>query len=292
MPRFDFVPFEPRNPISVRGGIRAHSRRGGFGNSWWSRRWIDALEGFDLGARLSRGRSYARLGQVLSIEVAEGIVKASVQGSRPLPYRVTIRIETIEAVHWKRFAATMDDRLLLMAELLTGRMPDNIEESLSEAGLSLFPSRRSDLKTRCSCPDSSNPCKHVAAVYLLLGEEFDRDPFLVFKLRGADRETLLGLFQVQTTGNETEGDGVRSVKLPELSAGHQPPLEALPSDPEEFWRDRQMQVRSAPRRQAFQRPRPYCRGNLGPFPSGGVTGISCPCWKTSTPWRHRLEWKS
>ena len=236
MPRLDLVPFEPRKPISVRGGIRAHSRRGGFGTSWWSRRWIDVLESFDLGARLSRGRSYARRGQVLSIEVAEGIVKASVQGSRPLPYRVTIRIETIEAVHWERFAATMDDRLLLMAELLAGRMPDNIEKSLSEAGLSLFPSQRSDLETRCSCPDSSNPCKHVAAVYLLLGEEFDRDPFLVFKLRGVDRETLLGLFQVQTSGNETEGDEASPGILHQLSPGHQQRLEPLPSDPEEFWR--------------------------------------------------------
>ena len=116
-------------------------------------------------------------------------------------------------------------------------MPDNIEEIFNEAGLSLFPSRRSDLQTRCSCPDSSNPCKHIAAVYLLLGEEFDRDPFLVFKLRGADKETLLGLVKVQTTGNETEDDQAAPGLLP--SSGHlticRKP-EPLPSDPEEFWR--------------------------------------------------------
>ncbi len=236
MPRFDLVPFEPRNPISVKGGIRAHSRRGVFGTSWWSKRWIDVLEGFDLGARLSRGRSYARRGQVLSIEVAKGIVKASVQGSRLRPYRVTIRIETLDAVYWERLAASLGGRLLLMAELLAGRMPDNIEEIFNEAGLSLFPSRRSDLETRCSCPDSSNPCKHVAAVYLLLGEEFDRDPFLVFKLRGADRETLLGLAKVQTAGTGTEGDEVSPGYLHERSPDHLSPQEPLPLDPEEFWR--------------------------------------------------------
>jgi len=59
------------------------------------------------------------------------------------------------------------------------------------ASLSLFPERRNDLRTECSCPDWSNPCKHIAAVFYLLGEEFDRDPFLIFKLRGAAREELV-----------------------------------------------------------------------------------------------------
>lgn len=35
--------------------------------------------------------------------------------------------------------------------------------------------------------------KHIAAVYYLLVEEFDRDPFLIFKLRGMTREDLVGL---------------------------------------------------------------------------------------------------
>jgi len=71
-------------------------------------------------------------------------------------------------------------------------MPQNIEEAFSDSGVSLFPQKKSDLKTDCSCPDWSNPCKHIAAVYYLLGEEFDRDPFLIFKLRGMSREELLG----------------------------------------------------------------------------------------------------
>ena len=69
-------------------------------------------------------------------------------------------------------------------------MPQDIEPVFAEVGLSLFPAKLQDLKTGCSCPDWSNPCKHIAAVYYLLGEEFDRDPFLIFALwdepRGAD----------------------------------------------------------------------------------------------------------
>jgi hypothetical protein len=79
------------------------------------------------------------------------------------------------------------------ASLLAGRMPDDVEEAFAAAGLSLFPKRRESLRTSCTCPDWSNPCKHIAAVYYLLGEEFDRDPFLIFRLRGLDRDELVAL---------------------------------------------------------------------------------------------------
>ena len=235
MPRFDLVPFEPRPPIDAMGGIRARSRRGAFGSNWWARRWLDVLEGFDLGPRLSRGRSYARRGQVLSIDVAKGMVTASVQGSRQRPYRVTITVATLDAADWDRLTTSLTERLFLMAELLAGRMPDNIEDIFDDTGISLFPSRRSDLKTHCTCPDQSNPCKHVAAVYLLLGEEFDRDPFLVFKLRGADREALLALVNVQAAENEREGGETYPEHFCVRTPGNLLPPEPLPADPDEFW---------------------------------------------------------
>ena len=86
----------------------------------------------------------------------------------------------------------MAEQPVIAASLLSGRMPENIEDTFEAVGLSMFPERSDDLETDCSCPDWSNPCKHIAAVYLLLGEEFDRDPFLIFRMRGMDREDLLG----------------------------------------------------------------------------------------------------
>ena len=80
--RFEGFPPASR-PRAVKGGIKATSQRGGFGQSWWARRWIQVLESFHIGSRLQRGRSYARKGQVASIEVKKGLVEASVQGSRP-----------------------------------------------------------------------------------------------------------------------------------------------------------------------------------------------------------------
>src|SRR5262249_59316037 len=91
---------------------------------------------------------------------------------------------------WRKVVKKLTEQPLFAAKLLAGEMPQDIEPIFTAAGLSLFPARQNDLKTRCSCPDSSNPCKHIAAVYYLLGEEFDRDPFLMFTLRGLTREEL------------------------------------------------------------------------------------------------------
>jgi uncharacterized Zn finger protein len=190
MGRWDFFDYTPSRPRPARGGIKAQSRRGAFGANWWGKRWIAVLEGFHLGARLSRGKSYARQGQVLSVAFDRGAVTASVQGSRAKPYQVKIGLKSFPPPDWKRVAGLLAAEPILVAKMLAGELPGEIERLFAGAGLSLFPERHDDLKTSCSCPDWSNPCKHVAAVYYILGEALDQDPFLIFKLRGRDRQEL------------------------------------------------------------------------------------------------------
>jgi uncharacterized Zn finger protein len=186
----------------AKGGIKAQSGRSGFGQSWWAKRWIEVLEGFHLGSRLSRGRSYARSGQVVSIDIEAGEVTARVQGSRPKPYDVSIRIKPLSGREWKKVIETLSRQPLFTAKLLAGQMPEDIEKVFQETKVPLFPENLKAVQTDCSCPDWSNPCKHIAAVYYLLGEEFDRDPFLIFKLRGMDRDTLICGLGVSEGKNE------------------------------------------------------------------------------------------
>ena len=211
---------EYSRPIDVKGGIRAASRRGNCGSNWRAKRWMQTLEQFQIGARLSRGRSYARRGQVLSIDIRNGAVKAQVQGSRKRPYDVEISVRTIGPADWERLRQALAEQPIIAASLLAGRMPENIEDTFEAIGLSMFPERGDDLETDCSCPDWSNPCKHIAAVYLLLGEEFDRDPFLIFRMRGMDRADLLG---------EEFRQSAQTIEGPPLAP------EPLPEDPEAFW---------------------------------------------------------
>lgn len=224
---YDFGFFPPSTPLEAKGGIKAQSQRGSFGTSWWAKRWIAVLESFHIGARLGRGRSYARRGQVTSIEVDTGSIKAKVQGSRPKPYSVAVQVKTIKQSNWRRIATALSDQPIFAAKLLAGEMPQDIEIIFDELGLSLFPEKYNDLKTECSCPDWSNPCKHIAAVFYLLGEEFDRDPFLIFKLRGMGRDELLANLP-QTVSHDSTRD------LPEPSPELFPP-EPLQIDHSIFW---------------------------------------------------------
>ncbi len=182
-------PPKPAKLPPPRDGIRAHS----FGTSWWGRRWIEALEriSHDYESRLGRGRAYARAGRVHALEIGRGGVTALVTGSRTKPYRVGIGIAPLESVAWTKAIAAMGRKAVFAAELLAGQMPVEIDEAFRAAGATLFPVREAELTTSCTCPDWANPCKHVAAVHYVLGEAIDKDPFLLFELRGRGRARVL-----------------------------------------------------------------------------------------------------
>lgn len=227
--------FSPPPPREVKGGIKAQTKRGGFGQSWWAKRWIAVLESFNIGARLGRGKSYARRGQVVSIAIAKGSVTAAVQGTRAKPYDVAITVKTLSDPEWGKIFHALSEQVIFAAKLLAGEMPDNIEDVFKQQKVSLFPQRLKDLQTKCSCPDWSNPCKHIAAVYYLLGEEFDRDPFLMFKLRGMDRDELVkGLGHVDG-GTVKKGEKLAS-RVEEAEPEPISTPEPLPEDPNLFWR--------------------------------------------------------
>jgi uncharacterized Zn finger protein len=224
----------PSRPRAVKGGIKAQSKRGTFGERWWAKRWITVLESFNIGARLNRGRSYARGGQVLSIAIDKGRVAAKVQGSRPQPYDITITLKPLAASDWQRLAEALSRQVIFAAKLLAGEMPQDIETVFDQAHVSLFPARHQDLATDCSCPDWSNPCKHIAAVYYLLGEEFDRDPFLLFTLRGMSREELvrlLGDTDAEPSSRKRRDSSTGPQALDEVAL----PPEPLAPDVAGFW---------------------------------------------------------
>jgi len=166
-------------------------KRGQASRPWWASRWISVLDSLGLASRLERGRRYARSGRVLRLDIEPGRVEALVQGSRYEPYRVRIRLRKFTERQWGKVIETLASKALFAAKLLAGQMPENIEEAFGAVGHTLFPSSRRDLEATCSCPDDASPCKHVAAVHFFLADQFDHDPFLLFRLRGRGREQIL-----------------------------------------------------------------------------------------------------
>jgi uncharacterized Zn finger protein len=205
--------FPPSKPRVVEGGIKARSQRGAIAQTWWSERFIAVLEDIGMGSRLQRGRSYARKGQVISLEVDAGSVTAHVQGSRARPYRVRIGVQAFGKAQWADVERELAGNAWYLATLLAGEMPDDIENVFASTGLSLFPASAGELSLDCSCPDWEVPCKHLAATFYLLAESFDDDPFRILAWRGRQRGDLLdNLHAARSDGppaaDSTEGHSV------------------------------------------------------------------------------------
>lgn len=206
--------FKPTKAIKTKDGIKSQSKRGAFAKNWWAQRWIAALERLVDSGRLTRGRSYARQGQVLSIDETKDGVAARVQGSMRTPYKISIKMNHLTDAEWDKVIDALAEQAIFTAQLLAGEMPQDIEQAFEQAKVSLFPSNRRDLQTDCSCPDYSNPCKHIAAAHYILGERFDEDPFLIFRLRGRTQEQVMQELRKRRAGSdETAEDEVEEAEI-------------------------------------------------------------------------------
>ncbi|MFC8343776.1 SWIM zinc finger family protein [Streptomyces sp. NPDC057280] len=168
-------------------GPRSADGEHGFAETWWGNAWVTALEEGALDAkRLARGRGYAEQGNVDAITVTPGLVLAYVQGSRPRPYRVQVRLRTLDDAEWQWFLDAAAERPGHIAALLDKEMP----HSLAEGRARLLPGP-GELDPHCSCPDRGHPCKHAAALCYQTARLLDADPFVLLLLRGRGERELL-----------------------------------------------------------------------------------------------------
>ena len=172
---------------------------------WWSQRWLDLLDSYRFKKRLERARNYARQGNILSIKFEGSKVLAKVQGTEPEPYQVSLSLEPFSDEQWGYVIETMSQRAIFAAKLLAGEMPQDIEQVFTANGLSLFPFTLSEVRSKCSCPDKANPCKHIGAIYYQLADRFSEDPFVLFQLRGRTKDQIIAnLREFRSTGAISE----------------------------------------------------------------------------------------
>jgi uncharacterized Zn finger protein len=157
--------------------------------TFWGEAWCDNLERYsDFASRLPRGRSYARNGSVVDLQVASGNVTALVVGSAM--YEVKVTVAPVSRQHWKAVCEDCSGAIDSLVELLQGRLSTSVMTRLCEEKTGLFPSPR-DILFTCSCPDWALMCKHVAAVLYGIGARLDHQPELLFTLRNVDQQDLI-----------------------------------------------------------------------------------------------------
>lgn len=177
-------------PLPARTGAR-----GLFAESWWGSAWLDALETTALdGARLARGRTYARDGHVDTINVTPGRIVATVRGSRPRPYSAEIRLRTLTDQEWDGLL----DAIAADPGRLTALLAKTLPPALADGEVHLLP-EPGDLVPRCSCPDHGRPCKHAAALCFQVARLLDADPFVLLLMRGRGERELLDTLSRRNT---------------------------------------------------------------------------------------------
>lgn len=157
-----------------------------YGNTWWGKRWLEALKDIDHLNRLVRGKVYANRGLVKQLEIKDGSISAFVQGSSEKPYEVSLRIPWFNEGHRRRTVKLVNQNPIFLSKLLNRELPPELDEALRKSGVHLFPRRWQEITGMCSCPDWVVPCKHMAAVLYVVANEIDKNPFLIFDLHNFD----------------------------------------------------------------------------------------------------------
>jgi uncharacterized Zn finger protein len=158
---------------------------------WWVVEWMELINSYRYKKRLERAWIYAREGNVLSIRFEGRRVQARVQGTEPEPYKLKLWLDVLNDEDWDFVLEALLQKARWTCQLLAGVMPDDIERAFAASGKRLFPFKLQEVRSECSCPDKANPCKHISAVYYLMGDRFSEDPFVLFQLRGRSRSQLL-----------------------------------------------------------------------------------------------------
>ena len=172
---------QPLAPVVIAGRTIAAT--------FWGNAWCENLERYgDYENRIPRGRTYVRNGSVVDLKIGTARVDALVSGSHL--YSVAIEIRSLKAEVWRGVKGACTGRIGSLLELLQGKLSREVMEIVTRPRSGLFP-EPAEISFRCSCPDWASMCKHVAAVLYGVGARLDREPELLFCLRGVDHRELI-----------------------------------------------------------------------------------------------------
>nr|WP_237450019.1 hypothetical protein [Nocardiopsis alba] len=154
---------------------------------------------------------------------------------------------------WSRVCAALASQPMFRARVLAGELPEETERVFALLGLDLVPEGWGGLVATCSCDRWSGRCHHLSAVVRALGEEADRDPFVLTRWAGLEKRSVIELV-------EGIAAGTKSPRSPTVRAGTKT-IPRFPTKGKMF--PRMFSPREHERRPRFHRT-PF--GTLSPHP--------------------------
>lgn len=184
----------PEKARKVRGGLKL-TGEWPMRLSWAAMGWVEGVSRVAGADAVAQGVEYARGAQTRTLTIEPGRVIAEVQGRQYRPHRAVLEFAVPSDAQWHAVESAMTEQAVFAAKLLAHEVPDSIQTVFDPLSLRLYPALASptdpDLKVSCTCGHTSAWCKHVVCAALLLAERMDKNPFLIFTLRGLPGDELL-----------------------------------------------------------------------------------------------------
>lgn len=201
--------------------------------NWWVAVWTEKMERLAQGRRFEEGAGYISAKQIHRCRLEGRTIVASMQGFGESPVTVRITFGAFTPEQWEQLFAAIRDTRSLASSLAAGDLPLEVQTAFAKAKLRFMPERHVDLQMQCGCADWLKPCKHLVAAWLKFGQDFERDPTLLFRLRGLERDELFA--RLRGAGAESARPAAPEVDEPfeEEAVALQP--RPLPANPEEYW---------------------------------------------------------
>lgn len=289
----------PRDPKRVRNGVRLDSGDIPPGTTERSQAWIRLFRAAAASHVFDQGLEYARRGQAVSLDITPGRIRARVQGAESRPYTVEMTLTPLSVDGWNRLIGVLAEQSRIMAQVLSGRLPNRVDRIIRTFGIPLVPERLAEMEVSCTCnarPTVSAPydpevpmCKHMVAVALLVGQELEQHPLTACTLRGMEASHLVERLRLHRSTALT-GARVESVPPLDPPEAHEP-AEPLTAHLEDFWTLSDEVDTLANRPQPPAVPHTLLR-RLGPSPMADrsrfpIAGLLATCYDLVT--EHILE---
>lgn len=158
--------------------------RAKYGTTLWGAEFLKAIERETDSGRLSRGKTYANTGKVYDVKLDAKKIEAKVKGNYKPFYATKMTFEQFTKGDKNFILKHIDENPLILADIMKSKLSPELLKFLKLNEINLF----HGFDMSCTCPDfyGSWACKHIAGLYFMLVNEIDKNPFILFSLRGLD----------------------------------------------------------------------------------------------------------